>query len=261
MRIRLTLQHKANSTLPINYAYPISAMIYKMLGKANPEFSRWLHEQGWGHQGRQYKLFTFSRLSPTYFRINGDRIILLESPTYLTISFMMDGAMGHFIEGLFNEQKFSLGDRKSQADFEVSSVDILPQIDFSERMKFKVTSPVVVSKQTELDKHAQYLHPLDDRVAFSNQFFSNLLNKYTAYHGALDNNVDLQLDKTQLKILTKPSSRLITIKSDTPQATKIRGYSFGFEIIGAPELIKIGYYAGFGEKGSMGFGFAEKLSD
>ena len=257
MRIKLTLQHKPNSTLPINYAYPISAMIYKMLAKANPEFSKWLHAQGWGHHGKHYKLFTFSQLSPTYFRINRDRITLVESPTYLTISFLMNGAMGHFIEGLFNEQKFGLGDKKSQADFVVSSVDILPEIDFSERMKFKLTSPVVVSRQLETDKHAQYLHPINDQIDYTNQVFANLLNKYTAYHGPLNNNTDLQLDMSQLKILTKPSSKLVSIKSDTPQATKIRGYNFDFEIIGAPELIKIGYYSGFGEKGSMGFGFAE----
>jgi len=257
MRIKLTLEHQPNSTIPINYAYPISAMIYKMLQKANPAFSQWLHEHGWGKDNKRFKLFTFSRLSPTFFRIKGDRIILIDSPTELTISFMVDETMGHFVEGLFKEQEFSLGDRKSRAEFRVSSVDILPKIDFSERMKFKLTSPIVISHQTEKDRYPQYLHPINDGGIFSNQFFSNLLNQYIAYHGTLDNDTDLQLDKSHLKILTKPSSKLITIKQGTPQESKIRGYQFGFEVIGAPELIKIGYYAGFGEKGSTGFGFAE----
>lgn len=100
MRIKLTLNHPPNSILPINYAYPISAMIYKMLQKADPVFSQWLHEHGWGEDGKKYKLFTFDKLTPTYFKIQGDRFILVEGPTYLTLSFLMDEALGHFIQGL-----------------------------------------------------------------------------------------------------------------------------------------------------------------
>ncbi len=31
-----------------------------------------------------------------------------------------------------------------------------------------------------------------------------------------------------------------------------------FEVAGSPELIEIGYAAGFGEKGSMGFGMVKE---
>ena len=261
MRIKLTLNHLPNSTLPINYSYLLSSMIYKMLEKANPEFSKWLHEQGWGHDGKRYKLFTFGQLSPTYFRIKGDRIILVESPTYLTISFMMDEALGHFIEGLFNAQKFSLGDSKSHVDFEVSSVDILPKISFSERMKFTLKTPLVISHQGPNDRYAQYLHPVHDQPQYSQLFFANLLKKYIAYNGGLHNDIDLRPNDSHLKVLTKPSSKLISIKSETQQASKIRGYTYGFEVTGTPELIKMGYYAGFGEKGSMGFGYADLWTD
>ena len=174
MRIKLTLNHPPNSILPINYAYPISAMIYKMLQKADPVFSQWLHEHGWGEDGKKYKLFTFDKLTPTYFKIQGDRFILVEGPTYLTLSFLMDEALGHFIQGLFHEQRFGLGDKRNQTDFEVVSVDILPKIIFSERMKFKLKTPLVISSKDEGSRYAQYRHPEIDQPEYSAIFFKNL---------------------------------------------------------------------------------------
>ena len=40
---------------------------------------------------------------------------------------------------------------------------------------------------------------------------------------------------------------------------KIRGVVSPFHVIGAPELIHIGYECGFGDKNSMGFGMADVL--
>ena len=41
------------------------------------------------------------------------------------------------------------------------------------------------------------------------------------------------------------------------KGTKIRGVVAPFHVIGAPELIHIGYECGFGDKNSMGFGMVE----
>lgn len=49
-------------------------------------------------------------------------------------------------------------------------------------------------------------------------------------------------------------TRLVDFKG-----TKIRGVFAPFHVIGAPELIRIGYECGFGDKNSMGFGMVEIL--
>ena len=42
------------------------------------------------------------------------------------------------------------------------------------------------------------------------------------------------------------------------KGTNIIGFMAPFEVVGKPELIEMGYEAGFGEKGSMGFGMVKE---
>ena len=58
MRLKLTLQHRPNQVLPINYQYLISSWVYRTLESANAEFATQLHEYGYDFRGKQYKLFT-----------------------------------------------------------------------------------------------------------------------------------------------------------------------------------------------------------
>jgi len=47
------------------------------------------------------------------------------------------------------------------------------------------------------------------------------------------------------------------IKNIQFKQTNIIGFLAPFTVIGSPELIRVGYEAGFGEKGSMGFGMVK----
>jgi len=80
--------------------------------------------------------------------------------------------------------------------------------------------------------------------------FRNLKNKYTAYHGTEYTGSDT----FELQLLSKPISKLVTIKTGTPYQTKIRGYTFRFKLNADEELLKVMWNSGLGEKGSMGFG-------
>src|SRR6056297_3616131 len=65
MRFNLTLNRTTKQRmLPMDYQYYISAWIYKTIGKADKEFARFLHDEGYGNDpGKLYKLFCFSRLN------------------------------------------------------------------------------------------------------------------------------------------------------------------------------------------------------
>lgn len=52
-------KNKSNAVIPINYQYPLSAAIYKILQKGDSEYAQFLHEEGYG---KGYKFFTFSDL-------------------------------------------------------------------------------------------------------------------------------------------------------------------------------------------------------
>jgi len=65
MRIKLTLKPlEREAVLPINYQYPLSGAIYKILSSASPEYAAWLHDKGYiSPIGKPVKLFVFSKLT------------------------------------------------------------------------------------------------------------------------------------------------------------------------------------------------------
>ncbi|MDJ1496937.1 hypothetical protein QNI19_28635 [Cytophagaceae bacterium DM2B3-1] len=63
MRLKLTLQKTGSqSTLPINYAYPLSSWIYKVIGKADETYADFLHNSGYSAGQKRFKFFTLSAL-------------------------------------------------------------------------------------------------------------------------------------------------------------------------------------------------------
>lgn len=254
MRFKLNLQllSERENLLPLNYQYELSAWIYKVLNQGNPEFSRWLHEKGYTDHRKSFKLFTFSNLNVPQRKIRGDRMEITGQDVSLIISMLPDEVVSHFITGIFRDQVFRLGDRQSQVPFRVSSIEGLAEPHFSGCMNFSSVAPVMISFLYPGDRYARYLAP--DDPSYGELFFRNLKEKYRTFFNRECNFVEKD---GKLEILTSPRKKGILIKAGTPQQSKIIGYQFDFRITAPPELLKIGYSAGFGEKNSMGFGCVE----
>ena len=45
MRFKITLQSISGSQIPINYQYPLSSAIYKILAKGYASYAQFLHEE------------------------------------------------------------------------------------------------------------------------------------------------------------------------------------------------------------------------
>ncbi len=257
MRLRVRLKCKQGSLIPINYQYELSAWIYKVLAKANPEFAAWLHDQGYGKDGRKYKLFTYGRLQilPPFQLDKEKQGILIQSGIVrLDISFWVTKAVEHFLLGLFQDSHLGLGNKSIPAvDFEIQSVEMLPPPEFSEQMKFSALSPICITQTKENERYAHYCHPEEED--YEKLFFEHLVRKYAA---AINQDkealTDFNIDNMKLQILSKPKSKLVHIKAGTPQESKIRGYLYKFEITAPKALTEFAYQAGFGEKNSVGFG-------
>jgi CRISPR-associated endoribonuclease Cas6 len=252
--------------LPVNYQYPVSAWIYKVISQGNHAFAEYLHEHGYGDGNKAFKLFTFSMLDLSHgrYRLTDDRIEFIGEELLLTLSFLVPKALEHFITGLFLNQEFSIGDRTSQVHFRVKSVEAIPEPIFNDRMRFRTISPLLISQQVEGIKAARYLHPVDH--AYSELITNNLTNKLRAIQKAgmdipdLTPLPDMESYQTQIKILSKPRKKGITIKANTPQQTQIIGFLYDFEITAPVPLLRIGYHAGFGEKNSLGMGCCEIIT-
>ena len=77
MRFKLTFESKTRNkqpVIPINYQYPVSSWIYKMIHTGNSEFAEWLHSKGYMDQNKQFRLFNFSNLKIHKARAKGDRL-------------------------------------------------------------------------------------------------------------------------------------------------------------------------------------------
>ncbi|RDC62293.1 CRISPR-associated endoribonuclease Cas6 [Adhaeribacter pallidiroseus] len=262
MRFNLTLNLPDNNykVLPLNYQYELSAWIYKVINLGDASFSFWLHSQGYLANGRHYKLFTFSRLNIPQFKIAQDRLQIISTTATLSLSFYMPASAETFISGLFKQQQFSLGDTQSQVKFEVAAIAAEPTPAFKPQTQFRLVSPLCASTQRDQQGKLMPLYLSPEDSGFKKIFAENLLNKYAA--GAMlkaPPAVSPLLGDVQFHLLSKPISKLVTIKANTPQQTKVRGYLFDFELEASPELTEAGYFAGFGEKNSLGFGCAEFL--
>ncbi len=265
MRLQLTLRCQSGSHIPLNYQYELSSWIYKTLAQAEPEFAAWLHEHGYSLTGnKRFKLFTFSHLQlqpPFNLDAKRQRIQLQGGKASLVISFFLDKTLEHFIAGLFQQQRFGIGNARIPAtDFQVEAVQVLPPPVFSGPMRFRTLSPVCVAGFDPGNPHPQYRHPSDPD--FTGLLFGNLQEKLTAarhYAPDLAAAGPAGEPAPYFRLLSEPRKKGITLKAFTLQETKVIGYTFDFEIGAAPELLQVGYYAGFGGENAQGFGCVEVM--
>ena len=103
MRFKINLfRESQEARLPINYQYGLSSLIYKTIDKANSEFSTFLHQQGYLAYGKNFRLFTFSRLSFDSHKVirESGRLLHIGEVATFEISFLIDQAAEEFIKGL-----------------------------------------------------------------------------------------------------------------------------------------------------------------
>lgn len=253
MRFKLSLHIDKSAfgdKLPLSYTYELSSVVYKILSKSDKEFAVWLHENGFRSGNKKFKLFTFSRLYVPLFRIEGEFMHILSDTVEWQISFLPERSTQEFISGVFQNQTFEVGTRKANVRFYVREISVIPPPIFTETMEFETLSPICISLRRENDK-VDYLSP--DNPEAIPIIRQNLLNKYFAFHGKeYDSKFDFNFE-----VLSKPKSVLVTIKSGTPQQTRVRGFMCRFRMTVPLELMKVAYDAGVAEKGSTGFGMVK----
>ena len=214
----------------------------------------------------------------------------ISSPVDVFLQHLITGA---FTQGqLINIGNENRGEDMG-AKFLIERVETAKKPDFKETMRFTCLSPVTVSRiyeknregttaiagnnlatgllnendddifsdNTELGCH--YIRPWEE--GFSEAIERNLIKKYRLVYGKdpdgyIKNSGNFYENKgiSKFKItidndyMNKKSGKIT--KKINFKNTEIIGFMSPFEVTGNPELIEIGYEAGFGEKGSIGCG-------
>jgi len=259
MRFKLTLSltNSFGKKLPLNYQYEQSAAIYRILAQANEEYTIWLHENGYKlASGKSFKLFSYSRFEVERYRIlkQTAELEILSDNVVWYISFLPEKSTEQFIVGIFNNQQFEVGTRKSNVRFQVQSVELMPPPIFSEKMSYETLSPICLALR-QLEGYDKYIAPNHSEA--TRLIKQNLLDKYLALTG---NEFSSDEFPFAVEILNEPKSNLIHIKSGTPQASKVRGFMCNIRLTAPVELQKIAYETGIGSKNSIGFGMVREVN-
>ena len=257
-KITLKIDRRFGDCLPFNYQYEQSAVIYHILAQADKQYSSWLHENGYDVNGsKRFKLFTYSP-----FVFNKVRAIpragclnIIGENAIWYINFIPEKSTTEFIQGIFANQRFTIGDKEFKVAFDVTGVEALPSANLSDEMCFKAMSPVCVKLHEE--GKTKFLQPSDPRFALS--ILQGLLSRYESINDKPfeleDNNFSFELTDNKVK------SKLITIKANTPDETRVRGFLCSFRMKAPLELMKIAIEGGIGEQCSQGFGFIKIINE
>ena len=261
MRFQITLLNLGSAaSIPINYQYPLSAVLYRIIAKGDREYASFLHQTGYG---KGFKLFTFSQITCP-FVVNSDRLHLKSSELSFKVAFHLPQAMESFVKGLFQSEQIEIADQKSRARFTIKSVESLPQPFVTKkdneivRVSMRPLSPIVAGLQNDRGNY-DFLSPDDNR--FTESLVYNWRNKIaTCMDDQIAADALLMIEIVPLRLPFK--SRLITIKSGTPAETKIRGWmNFELRVTGEKRFVELLLNAGVGVYNGMGCGYvAEKLS-
>ena len=169
------------------------------------------------------------------------------------ISFLPEKSTTLFVQGLFADQHFTLGNKDYRVDFHVANVELLPSVTFEPTMEWEAQSPVCVKEHA--GDRTIFLSP--EAPNYAEAILRGLLSRYESLHG---HPFAGDTSGFRFELLSpQPKSALITIKAGTPQQTRIRGYRYRFRLTAPAELMHIASEGGIGEECSQGFGYVENI--
>ena len=227
MELQLTFQNNSRTTIPVDYQYYLSSWIYNILSKGDEKYTSFLHDQGYrsNTNGKIFKLFSFSRLFFEYDQNKDRTAFIVKSPELsMKARFKVDTAVEGFIKGLFQDQVLRLKNGfNSMASFEVKSVETKHINVNTDRATIRATSPIVISQKTS-DGKEEYLAP--NHPDYESLFLTNLFDKYLASGDNIK--PEWQSMDTSFKLLHPDwlKSKLVTIKSESKQETKVKGWLY-----------------------------------
>ncbi|WP_315815067.1 CRISPR-associated endoribonuclease Cas6 [Paraflavitalea speifideaquila] len=264
MRLLLTLvTNEEKPVIPINYQYPLSAAIYKIIQRADMDYAAFLHDSGYAKAGsaKQFKLFTFSDIRVPFAPPFNDRLYLLRQELQVIVCFHIPYAAESFVKGLFISQHIDIADKVSKASFTIRQVEVLttglPEVDHP-TVVLQPLSPIVTGKKNERSLY-DYRNPLE--ADYTECLLYNWVEKYlAAYKGHHYDAADLRSQVTiSVKQMARPPrERKPIIKDGTDKVSKLRGYmNFQLQVKAPYKMVELVLDAGLGLNCSVGNGCLE----
>ena len=231
MRLKIKLKSKKPLHIPFNYNYILSSIIYNKI--ADLDLAKELH------LSTSFKYFTFSQINIRKRNMVKDGFISKNG----VISFQIASPNEHLIKSLVEGYLEDLQINFKGQNLFVEKIEVLPTLNFENKMKFKSISPIIVRTKKEIDGKLKTwdLNPSD--LSFYRNLEKNLVRKYNKFYEkelAIDN---IKIS-SEMKFVRR--KRIAIEKGDIK--TYNRAFMMDIAIEGNKNLIEFGYGCGLGEK-------------
>lgn len=245
MRIKIEITSPGKIVLPVNYQYPMSAMIYRTIGNFNKEYAEKLHNKGFREGRKVFKLFVYSQIFAKKRQVK-DGLFIADPPAHFFLSSPDVDFINAFMRGV-KKGEINIAWNK----FNVSRVEKEKNDILRPNTKYKMLSPCVASLQSEQGT-PEYLMPTNIRIY--QVLRNNLLAKYKllhkeSYSGELNLSFDFEYINRKNRI-----SRLVTLKEGRRDEIKVRGFLCPVRIETLPTMHQVIRDCGLGSMNSQGFG-------
>lgn len=258
-KFNLEFQGKSPYIMPANYQYDLAECINKKIHFDDNKLIHQLGKDGYLDKQKQFEFFCFSNLDINNFEQDNDRLIINNNTAEMGLSVLANESVSKLIIELFSGKELRFGDKKNKVTLKIQEVEKQPEPKFSDSMDFRLTTPLVITNENgSLNKKATYLSPEDKE--YEMLFIKSLMTKYAllmkSVKSGFDSAINSNFSKLKFKCTSKPVSRIVKVKTENPKPLSVKGYMFDFNITAPEELIKLGYYSGFGEFCKLGFGYS-----
>jgi CRISPR-associated endoribonuclease Cas6 len=259
MRFKLNLQLRGDGlhSLPSHYQYELSSWISKTLHFGSEPMKDLLKTKGYLDQQFQFNHFSFSPLAVRDFSHQEDRMLIGDNRISMVLSIIPDPSFESLVPGLFAGLEGRVGDKKSKLEFVVDEVALLPDPPIGDEVALSCTTPLVLIDASN-PKKLKFFSPEDK--GYDMLFLKNLMAKYAMMMRFFPGNGHVafpELTDLKFSLIGQPKSRVVKVKTDTPNPLAIKGYLFDFTLKAPAALVRTGYTMGFGENCNLGFGFCE----
>jgi len=257
MRVKITLSCTSEfGEIPINYNSYVSQFVYELL---QPDTPFDFQSQSSGQYGVPY--YTFSNLYVPGVDQFDQVLRFGQVPIDLTVSLLVD-PKGE-AEVMNRMRQVPTMDFDNIA-LRVDNIEKLSEVkNFPRRARFRMLSPLASplwpSVGQDENPDLRYIHYNDP--AFSESIRAILIARYERWKGKrpTDMRFTFTLDQRYIQRRRGRISKLVTFYPGEQEEKRIKAIVAPFEVEGNPELIWLGYVAGFGEKNLLGFGCADLI--
>ena len=243
MRCNVTLQNQGGDVLfPFNYNHIITSMIYNNLVKTGIDLDF--------HDSKDFKFFTFSNIIFSKFEVTKEGFKSIDGLINFQISSPDSKLLRKIINGFIKNNQITINGN----EFTMTNIVMVKDPEFSNKMKFKTMSPIVVNSHKEINGELKSwdLAPTDEN--FFPFIERNLIKKYNQFFNEelSDDSIKVSSDMKNVK------KKRVVIKRNKSQQHYVC-YMMDITLDGDPKVIKFAYDCGLSNKNSMGFGMIKPV--